>query len=204
MMILSYFFFSKSTGVTMSGLINKRRVTFNTTVVVRTIPGRGDVERSTPREPGLVELLMSSARSMNTIDRNIQTKANPVMSGEDEVIQRMAVYNHTRTMATTISRHPSVEHLVCNTPKLGLECHDANLRDKVALDFLHSLMDGVFSKESTGEEKHSGNTVHILLNPRPEELVCKMERCIVLNTTEMRPHGNSQAFQVLTDVCLDA
>lgn len=152
-----------------------RRVSFNNTVTVARIPCKEDEWSSGPRRMSLAESMRVVAREMNSIDRNIKNDTiGAGVGGEDDVIKRMAIYNHTKTLSKSIYDHPSVNHVYVNTDMKGVRYDDARLIDKVVLDFLNSLVRGVSMKsKDTGDI--CDETLYILLNPSPDDFVGDMD-----------------------------
>jgi len=122
---------------------------------------------------------------------------------EEEVIQRMVIYRDSSPIAKAISNSPPLQNLVFNTPIRGVTYDDSNLRDKVALDFINCIIDGVSSRDRTGEDVSPRNTLHILIDPSPDDFIDEMEHCLVLNTTSRRQNCGAPAFRALFGVCVD-
>ena len=180
------------------------RVSFNDTVSVFTIPARTDEQVSTRRVLGLAEYLRKVASTMNTIDNKI-LQDDTCFPGEQDVIQRMIIKSSMSPMAKVLSEYPSVKHMSSNIAIKKVEYDNANLRDKVAMDFLNSVIDGFYSRYSEGphEEASLHNTLYILVNPKPDDFIGNMEHCLVLNTSGMRDFHGTPPFKVLVDISMD-
>ena len=181
----------------------KKSVSFNNTVRVVSIPGRSDVDRSTPRTLCLAELMRNAISHMNMIDKKLEAGEESLFEEED-VLQRMVIYRDSSPIAKAIPNSPPLKHLMFNTPIRGVTYDDFCVRDKVALDFINCIIDGVSSRDPTDEDVSPRNTLHILLDPSPDDFVDDMEHCLILNTTSTREYCGGPAFRALFDVYLDA
>lgn len=179
-----------------------KRVSFNDRVTVLCIPGRDEEQMSTPRQWAVAEILRFAVKTMNILDNNIVEARRTLQDGEDDVIHRMAISDHTGKIAQVLVGHPSIKYIKCNISLKGVKYDDANLRDKIALDFLNSIEDGVNSMGDPDEDPSTYNTLHLLMNPRPDDMIRNMEHCLVLRTTRFR-QMNLPAFHLIMDVNMD-
>jgi hypothetical protein len=192
----------------MSCLNKSKRVSFNDVVTLFPIPGRTDEEsENSPRVLGLAEKMYAAVKTMNAIDSTLRRGLGAPICREDDAIQRMMTSIETSALADAISGDYAVEHLVVNTDIRGVCYDDADIRDKVALDFVNSIIDGVTAKPKpgAGEEMVAGNTLHVFVDPSPHEMIDVMEHCLVVNTTGRRGvfATGSPAFQAFFDVFVD-
>ena len=173
----------------------ERRVSFNRSVKVFLIPSRIDAGR---RKLSLAESLRSIVKSMNIIDSNLLG-----VEGEDDPRNRALTFERTSPMAKALVEDPTVKYIMSNVEISDVQYDAANLRDKVAIDFLKAIVRGVSSKGFPPEERSVFNTLHILLNPSPDDLIGNMEHSIMVYTTEYRAHNSVPAFQLFLDVYMD-
>lgn len=151
----------------------------------------------------LAESMRVVMKEMNKIDFNIKNYTSEVARGEDDVIKRMVLSNHIEPLSKIIYDHPSVTHIDININMDNIIYDDASLGDKVVLDFLNYLIRGVSVKEDNRVSDVYDNTLHILLNPSPDDLVGNMDHCLIVYTEEYRRKGNVPSIQMVLDIRMD-
>lgn len=181
-----------------------KRVSFNNVVTVCNIPCKEEEWIEGPRRMSLAESMRVVAREMNKVDNNIQNDTVEVGlgGGEDDVIKRMVISSYTETLSKIIYDHPSVKHVAVNMDMDEIKYHNASLRDKITLDFLNSMIRGISTKEGDPREI-SGDTLHLLLNPSPDDFIGDMDHCFVVHTEAYRKQSYIPSIQMALDLRMD-